>query len=561
MNVFQYEPLDLDGPAFRLLRLVKGSETNIECEIFQAWLYDDGAIIPYEALSYAWGGTEMTERVEINGKELGVTANLYCALQHLRYQDADRILWIDAICINQGDARERGHQVRQMGEIYSRADRVVIWLGLATYAADAVMESLMQLQKECLNHAWKDWSPADNRWRDLWSKLTPTLRREYTDLERLQRTGLESLLGQPWFERIWIVQEVANAKIAVVCSGTKFVSARIFALAPSFITVQPKPHCQAVLDIMPGSPEYSWWRQKRDLYTILERFKGSKATDQRDMIYALIGISSDYCHDENFKADYTKNVRELIKDTTEILFSLSSTRYSTMSDFLGNFTTLNTECFSKMISSESVMTVADYLDERYDEIEITESVVVAAAENCTNGREMMSLFLLHRGNEVRITENVMLAAALRNGKEMMAFLFQQQWDKAMITENVMVAAAGNLTHGKEVIEFLLKHRGDEAKITEKVMEAAAGNFTYGKEVMEFLLEHRRGEAKITEKVMSAAAANQGSGVDVTTLLLERQEDEVEATEKVFKAASGNMTYKKQIRQLLRQHGQKKVKLL
>ena len=193
-----------------------------------------------------------------------------------------------------------------MGNIYSRADRVIIWLGPATLATDVIMDSLRQLQEECFKHAYKDWKLADKRWIDLWSAVKPILRRQHSDLERLQRKGIELLLERPWFQRVWILQEVANATTAVVCSGTKSVPARIFALAPSLTGVQPELHCQAVLDIMPGQSKDSWWSQKRDLYTLLVKFNGSKASDQRDMIYALLGISSDVRDNDSLSADYTK---------------------------------------------------------------------------------------------------------------------------------------------------------------------------------------------------------------------------------------------------------------
>jgi len=53
MDVFQYNPLDLEGRTFRLLRLLEGNEQQIECEIFEAWLHDND-MIPFEALSYVW---------------------------------------------------------------------------------------------------------------------------------------------------------------------------------------------------------------------------------------------------------------------------------------------------------------------------------------------------------------------------------------------------------------------------------------------------------------------------------------------------------------------------
>ncbi|KAF2177019.1 HET-domain-containing protein, partial [Zopfia rhizophila CBS 207.26] len=195
--------------------------------------------------------------------------------------------WVDVRCINQDNEKERGHQVQQMGNIYSQADQVIFWLGLETLATEVLMDSLKQLQEECIRHAYKDW--------------------QHLDLETLQRKGTELLLERPWFQRVWILQEVANANAAVVCTGNRSVPARIFALTPWLTGVRPKPHCQAVLDIMPGrSRKDSWWSQKRDLYTLLVKFNGSKASDERDMIYALLGISSDARDNDSLRADYTK---------------------------------------------------------------------------------------------------------------------------------------------------------------------------------------------------------------------------------------------------------------
>jgi hypothetical protein len=102
MDTFRYESINLDGPAFRLLRLRRGKELDVECELFQASLDSDDPI-SYEALSYTWGGTEMSAAVRIDGRMLAVTENLYLALQYLRSQETDRILWVDAICIDQGN--------------------------------------------------------------------------------------------------------------------------------------------------------------------------------------------------------------------------------------------------------------------------------------------------------------------------------------------------------------------------------------------------------------------------------------------------------------------------
>ena len=128
MNTYKYRPIDLGGPAFRLLRLLKAARSEIKCELFEAWL-GVKELMQYEAVSYTWGGTELCAFAEIDGKTLITTENLYLTLHCLRIEGEDRILCEDVIRIDQSNPQERGHQVRQMGSIYSQADRVVIWLG------------------------------------------------------------------------------------------------------------------------------------------------------------------------------------------------------------------------------------------------------------------------------------------------------------------------------------------------------------------------------------------------------------------------------------------------
>jgi hypothetical protein len=112
MASYIYDPIDLTQPTIRLARLLGGEGDDIQCEIFQAWLNRPEGLIPYEALSYTWGSTELTDNVKINGNNLAVTQNLYFALKYLRFKDEDRILWIDSLCINQKNDGEKGHQVQ-----------------------------------------------------------------------------------------------------------------------------------------------------------------------------------------------------------------------------------------------------------------------------------------------------------------------------------------------------------------------------------------------------------------------------------------------------------------
>jgi ankyrin repeat protein len=299
----------------------------------------------YAALSYTWGDAEKPYEIVVNGSRLAVTKNLHLALRHLRCQDQDRILWIDAICIDQDNHRERGHQVQQMASIYNEAERVVIWLGPSTYDTDLIMNFMKKLEEESLRHNCNNWKLSNQGWANIWSFVQTGS--GASQMHR-QCEGLKSLLARSWFKRVWILQEVANARVAEIVCGTKSVSARIFALTPLLAGIVPDHHCQAVLDIMPGpSRKSSWWTQKRDLQTLLAKFGKSEASDPRDVIYALLGMSSDVSSSDSLKANYEESVQKVIQDTAVFLLRFPESVYSTygfptwtLQEFLENLNSL-----------------------------------------------------------------------------------------------------------------------------------------------------------------------------------------------------------------------------
>jgi len=96
----------------------------------------------YEALSYVWGDDTTRFRVAVDNSPFFVTPNLYSALRHLRLKDRDRVLWIDALCINQADEAERTHQVSCIGDIYREASSVIVWLGEESASSEIAMDFL-----------------------------------------------------------------------------------------------------------------------------------------------------------------------------------------------------------------------------------------------------------------------------------------------------------------------------------------------------------------------------------------------------------------------------------
>lgn len=95
---------------------------------------------PYEAISYTWGAPEFPERIEVDNRLFPITTNLACALKSFRQPDTERILWADAICINQKDVQEKSQQVAMMARIYQKARRVLIWLGESCEKSQRAME-------------------------------------------------------------------------------------------------------------------------------------------------------------------------------------------------------------------------------------------------------------------------------------------------------------------------------------------------------------------------------------------------------------------------------------
>ncbi|PMD58011.1 uncharacterized protein K444DRAFT_486390, partial [Hyaloscypha bicolor E] len=127
---YLYEPLK-STKEIRLLTLFPGAFLDpIRTSLST---FDIEAGTPhYEALTYTWGDPSLRHVISLHGHEFEITASLYEALKHLRLIDKKRIIWVDAICINMNNLAEHSNQVMMMRDIYPRALRVLVWLGIAS---------------------------------------------------------------------------------------------------------------------------------------------------------------------------------------------------------------------------------------------------------------------------------------------------------------------------------------------------------------------------------------------------------------------------------------------
>ena len=129
-ELFKHEPLDHTKASIRLLQIRADLSRDglIQCSLRHTTI----SSTPYSCLSYRWGEPLPSWKILINGKPYHVGRNLYDFLDTFRQStlnQATENIWIDAMCIAQNDVLERNHQVTQMGEIFSTAKSVYVWLG------------------------------------------------------------------------------------------------------------------------------------------------------------------------------------------------------------------------------------------------------------------------------------------------------------------------------------------------------------------------------------------------------------------------------------------------
>jgi hypothetical protein len=130
MTALPYEPLDASRRQVRLMRITsRSTSTAIHCELQHIDL-DADADPPYDALSYAWGSSKDKEQIQLAVRLYPSEPTSSTFLQVYR-QRADRgWIWIDQLCIDQHSVLEKNHQVSMMGDIYLKARRTLIWLGV-----------------------------------------------------------------------------------------------------------------------------------------------------------------------------------------------------------------------------------------------------------------------------------------------------------------------------------------------------------------------------------------------------------------------------------------------
>jgi hypothetical protein len=316
---FAYIPLT-DDDKIRILRLHEGhGSAELVGELITL---KQGQERPYEALSYWWGrkeaGHALILKKDNTRYSVPILPELADALRQLRLRDRPRDLWVDAICIHQSDPVEKNAQIPKMAEIYSEATNVCVWLGTEANNSGKALKFIDRV----LNLDEIDQLVTDEFKAEEWHAFSELIRR-------------------PWFNRRWIVQEVAMARRATMHCGEHvvswtnfkdavalfssrkehlrhlFQSSRRFAHHPDFLgDVQELGANRLVFateSMFRKSDKGDILEHLFSLETIMSSLSAFEASDPRDILYAVVRLAND-AHPSAMQ----KRVASLVEDSNVV---------------------------------------------------------------------------------------------------------------------------------------------------------------------------------------------------------------------------------------------------
>jgi Heterokaryon incompatibility protein (HET) len=202
----------LQDNEIRLIRIHSG-DGPIRCNLIQTSEFTR----QYSALSYVWGPQDEPQTIFLNGKIFHVTQNLHEALLRLRSPSRDRVMWIDALAINQCDLSERSLQVLKMAHIYSNAEKTLIWLGESRSNGKIWLlgdgDSYSFSDSYCpISHIFSIFSDKNYDMPSFVSALPP---------EQIVAFGrsFDALLSLSYWKRVWVVQEIMHSQRVTLLFG------------------------------------------------------------------------------------------------------------------------------------------------------------------------------------------------------------------------------------------------------------------------------------------------------------------------------------------------------
>lgn len=293
-----YQPINTEQYEIRLLHIefTKNDGDAISATLVNASLLESPR---YSALSYCWGDEDTTVEAFINGIQTPITVNLDTALRYFR-RTRIKVIWADALCINQSDLTEKSLQVRFMKQIYHEAETTIAWLGDAQ--DDRAEQSLKCLK--CTGHnavilqACNCVLSTDGIiTTPASSQITKGVCVGCTSPQFPQ--GLVDLFKRPYWRRRWIIQEVVvSSRVDVVCGQTAIgLVAMDNALQRcrtlNLLNLNVKDEASFMYYNILKKLHESHSLRPISMVSALSGTLYFLSTDPRDTIFAILGISSD----------------------------------------------------------------------------------------------------------------------------------------------------------------------------------------------------------------------------------------------------------------------------
>ena len=237
---------------FRLLQINHNTNKVLQCSLCT---FRRQECPEYVAISYTWGPAEHpafqspglptsqsspTRSIRVHGHTLPVTNNLFDLLAEICQScDIEAWYWIDAVCINQFVKKEKTTQVRQMGDVYSNASLVLIWLGKGNNSTDKTITILRQLGS-IFDRRERDPDPFKalmNISNHNDSRLPRLL--GLVDITEIDWFEMIAFFRRSWFFRVWTIQECALATTAICLCGEHRISWQTLVRASQLLALMP----------------------------------------------------------------------------------------------------------------------------------------------------------------------------------------------------------------------------------------------------------------------------------------------------------------------------------
>jgi Heterokaryon incompatibility protein (HET) len=327
-NVSQYEYCKL--PTDRTIRLLLLSRKYpwgpLQLELYP---YGLGECPPYEAISYTWGDASNVCLITIDGGKLEVSANAFQIISRRASYWNARFLWIDSVCIDQGNLEERSKQIQLMRELYRNASRVIVWLGEAPQPLPAIPAFLAFTFLLDTYRAINYSNLSDDQLKAVLKVGT-------------KQPGWQTLfeiLCNPFWRRIWVIQEIVVGTKVQLYYGGLYFNWEVFAATIGSLQGSRVGSLFTLTgtDIMPSNmlaaiegrdqilfisqfKEHIRQVQSIPLSSLLYSTYQFLSTNPRDRVYALLGMS-DIGTDSAIIPDYKQDVSKLLLSTSRYLLT------------------------------------------------------------------------------------------------------------------------------------------------------------------------------------------------------------------------------------------------